>query len=151
MPLLSWPSAPVVSTLNHVAANSNSRDLRKFLDAMNKSGNSTFGAEIDVLSDRQHRFVIVRSGKGKAIVAYALLRLDGQQAELEQIYAKDKGHGYGRTALVAAERVAKGADARKLWLHSVPDAVGFYAHEGYATQNGELYVKDLRLTRGATI
>lgn len=151
MPLLSWPSTPVVSTLNHVAANSNSKDLRKFLNTLDKSANSTFGSEIDMLSDRQHRFVIVRPGKGKPIAAYALLRLDGEQAELEQIYAKEKGHGYGRTALVASERVAKAAGAKKLWLHSVPDAVGFYAHEGYGTRDGMLYAKNLALVRGATI
>lgn len=126
----------------------NLQNLQGFFSNATKLGNgsgSEFVSDLDVLDDGQHKFIIVRSKKGGPVVAYALLRQDGSDAEVEQLYAlaTQRGKGFGHLALKTAEEVARTHGATAIYLDSVPSAAKFYAHEGYTTRNGTTFTKAL--------
>ena len=122
---------------------SNLANLEAFVDRMRMGPDRDFMSDVSVLDDGNHKFIVVRTKKGGPIVAYALLRQDGEDAELEQLYSSQKGKGYGALALRTVEAVAKRHGARRLWLMSVEQATSFYHHSGYASSDGELFTKAL--------
>jgi len=111
--------------------------------AMKPDISGDFTSELQVASDGFHKFVVVRNKKNGQVVAYALLRQIGPDAELEQLYSHVRGAGYGNLALKTVETVAKHHGASQLYLHSVPEAAAFYRHLGYKTADNELFVKKL--------
>lgn len=88
-------------------------------------------------------FIVVRERKAGPIVSYALLRQEGPDAEVEQLYATRRGKGHGHLALATAEVVAKKHGATQLRLDAVPEAAAFYDHEGYKSADGHTFVKQL--------
>lgn len=150
MPLLTWlsgsksPSSSAYVAVVNQQNTPNGRNLRKFMNEIGKGRNSEFTSEMEILEDRQHRFIVVRRAKGAAVVAYALVRLDGASAELEQIYAAKKGEGFGHLALQAAEALAKDSGAGVMHLSAVPSAATFYIKEGYVTGDGQHFTKLLK-------
>lgn len=139
-----FKSAPVAYTVDSHMNQKNRTNLSTFFSSMlRQPGGSDFMSEISVLDDGFHKFVVVREKKAGPIVAYALLRQHGADAEVEQLYAAQHGKGYGHLALHTAEVVAKQHGAVKLWLDSVPEATAFYDHEGYVSSDGQKYVKNL--------
>lgn len=137
-----FKTSPVayVATSPHNLAN-----LQRLFNSTMRVGDSDFVSDIDVLDDGHHKFVIVRSKKGGPVMAYALLRQDGSDAEVEQLYAftTQRGRGFGHLALQTAEEVARTHGATALYLDSVPSAAKFYAHEGYMTRDGITFTKAL--------
>ncbi len=144
MPLFRRSSNTNSSVISNLSTSrTNSRNLQRFLEAAGKAGNDDFTSEMEIVRDGKHRFIIIRAGKDKSIVAYALLRLDSSGAELEQLYTSSKGKGYGKAALLAAEQFVKKQGIRTLRLTSVPQSASFYAHEGYVSPDGRNFAKAL--------
>lgn len=135
---------PVAYTVSSLKAGHNTDEVQHFFKLITTfPGGSDFSAELGVLDDGHHKFVFVRSSKKGPLVAYALLRQDGPDAEVEQLFSTQRGRGYGHIALQTAEGVAKQQGASVLWLDAVPEATSFYTHEGYATQDGTTFKKRL--------
>lgn len=134
---------PVAYTANTVK---DLQNLQIFFGNMSKQGELDFVSDVDVLQDGHHKFVIVRSPKKTGpVVAYALLRQDGSDAEVEQLYASriHRGKGFGHLALRTAEEVARTHGAKVVYLDAVPSAQSFYRHEGYQSHDGVTFVKQL--------
>ena len=126
----------------YTAGPSNAEALRDFLQVVAKQPDGAdFSSDLSVLEAGDRKFVVVRESKGGPIAAYALLRQAGPDAEVEQLYALRRGRGYGQLALRTAEEVARAHGAPSVWLDAVPQAAAFYRHEGYASLDGERFVK----------
>lgn len=120
------------------------RDLEVFFDKVARQpGGGEFLSDINVVQDGLHKIILVRERRAGPVAAYALLRQHGPDAEVEQLYAVQRGKGYGHLALATAEAVAKAHGASQLWLDAVPAAAAFYDHEGYGTVDGYTFVKKL--------
>ena len=130
--------------LNRQSSADNMHDLKAFMSKMLiEPEAANFTSDISILDDLKHKFIAVRDKKTAQIVAYALLRQEGPDAELEQLYSAQSGKGYGRVALKTAEAYAKAQGAKVLWLNSVPKATPFYTKCGYQTVNGQRFTKRL--------
>ena len=130
-------SKPVSYAVDSSGSNQNKRNLEDLFSRMlGARGGSEFVSELDVLQDGMHKFIVVRDKKGGTIVAYALLRQSGTDAEVEMVFSMQKGAGYGQL-------VAKQHGAKELWLQSVPAAEGFYRHQGYTDHGDGHFVKKL--------
>lgn len=135
---------PVAYTVNSLKAGHNTDEAQNFFKLIATTpGGGEFSAELGVLDDGHHKFVFVRSHKKGPLVAFALLRQNGPDAEVEQLFSTQRGRGYGHIALQTAEAVAKQQGASVLWLDSVPQAASFYVHEGYVTEDGTTFKKRL--------
>lgn len=124
----------------------NLQNLEHFFSNVARVGDGAeFVSDLDVLDDGHHKFIIVRSKKGGPVMAYALLRQDGSDAEVEQLYAlaTQRGKGFGQLALKTAEEVARTHGATAIYLDSVPAATKFYVHLGYLTEDSITFTKAL--------
>lgn len=98
---------------------------REFLDAVREELRIT---------EEQLGDVTVAESAGR-VVAFAMLRVEGDHAELEHLWVDEPwiGHGIGRTLLQAALADARVRGARVVGLDADPGAEAFYAHHGAVT------------------
>ena len=137
-------SKPVAYTVNSGGSAQNMKNLDNFFARMlSVNGGSEFTSELSVLNDGMHKFIVVRDKKGGSIVAYALLRQSGEDAEVEMLFSINRGAGYGQLAMSTTETVARDHGAKTLWLDAVPQAYGFYKHQGYTDTGGGHFFKKL--------
>lgn len=133
---------PTAYTINSLQEGPQRQEVQDFFYSLLRTPDgSDFISDIGVLDDGFHKFIFVRANKTGPVVAYALLRQDGEDAEVEQLFSVQRGKGYGHMALQLAEAVAKQHGAVSIWLDSVPEAAAFYIHEGYGTADGVRFEK----------
>lgn len=98
---------------------------REFLDAVREELRIT---------EEQLGDVTVAESAGR-VVAFAMLRVEGDHAELEHLWVDEPwiGHGIGRTLLQAVLAAARVRGARVVGLDADPGAEAFYARHGAVT------------------